>query len=242
MFRGTAHVYDLIYEAVGKDYAAESIQIQILIDERNPGAHTLLDIACGTGGHLRHLRDRYEVTGVDLDAEMLEQARLHLPDVRLVEADMRELDLGGTFDAVICLFSSVGYVEGTDELDLAVRSMAQHLNPGGVLIIDGWVRPEAWIGGGHTSVDVATTDPEAKIARMVRSERVGARTSLEMHYLIGTGERIEHVVEHHHLTLFEPQDYEAAFAKAGLEVDVVQSPVPDRDRYVGHSAGASRDR
>jgi SAM-dependent methyltransferase len=241
MFRGTAHVYDLIYEAIGKDYATESSQIRSLIEQRDPGARTLLDVACGTGGHLRHLQEGFEVTGVDLDPEMLEQARMLLPDVRLFERDMRNLDLGQTFDAVVCLFSSVGYLESTDDLDVAVTSMAHHLNDGGILIVDGWVRPDAWIDPGHVSVDVAIDDPSVKVARVVRSERTGERTVLEMHYLIATQDRVEHVIEHHRLTLFEPQAYESAFAKAGLEVEVVESPMQGRDRYVGRSPG-ERDR
>lgn len=39
MFRQTAHVYDLIYEATGKDYAAEAAVV--VTQERNPGARTL---------------------------------------------------------------------------------------------------------------------------------------------------------------------------------------------------------
>ena len=48
MFRHTAHIYDLIYEAAGKDYAAESSAIRSLIQARNPEARNLLDVACGT--------------------------------------------------------------------------------------------------------------------------------------------------------------------------------------------------
>jgi hypothetical protein len=59
VFRGTAHIYDLIYEASGKDYAAEARKVDTQIRDRNPTARSLLDIACGTGGHLRHLRDIY---------------------------------------------------------------------------------------------------------------------------------------------------------------------------------------
>src|SRR5438552_886674 len=107
LFRSTAHLYDLIYEAAGKDYAAESAELHSLIQARNATAASLLDVACGTGAHLAHLGAWYEVAGVDVDPTMLAQARHRLPEtVPLIEADMRSFSLGRRFGAVICLFSS----------------------------------------------------------------------------------------------------------------------------------------
>src|SRR3954447_7514369 len=104
MFRETAHVYDLIYAAEGKDYLAESTEVRDQIAERRPDAKSLLDVACGTGGHLRYLRDWFEVTGLDVDPAMLTQARRALSEVPLIEGDMRSFDLHRKFDAVVCLF------------------------------------------------------------------------------------------------------------------------------------------
>src|ERR1700694_309519 len=87
MFRNSAHVYDLIYEASGKDYAAEARDLNQQIKDRAPDAVSLLDVACGTGGHLVHLRQWYDVVGVDLDPGMLEVAHGRLPDTALFEAD-----------------------------------------------------------------------------------------------------------------------------------------------------------
>jgi hypothetical protein len=56
-----------------------------------------------------------------------------------------------------------------------------------------------------------------------------------MHHLVATADGIEHLVDHHQLTLFAPRDYEAAFEKAGLAVTTVESPMPGRDRYIGIS-------
>jgi len=232
MFRQTARLYDLVYEAQGKDYAAESAVVDALVQERRPGARTLLDVACGTGGHLRHLRHRYEVTGVDLDPGMLDEARTHLPDVRLVEGDMRTLRLEKRFDAVVCLFSSVGYLRDTEELGAALGAMAAHLTGGGVLVVDGWVRPDAWRGDVSTHV-VTASDEETTVARVGRAVRQGRTTHLEMHHLVATPDGVEHLVDHHDLTLFSPADYETAFEEAGLVTEVVDSPMDGRDRYVG---------
>src|SRR5207302_1516830 len=114
------HLYDLVYAAAGKDYAAEAAQAAALIRERAPAALTLLDVACGTGEHLRHLAGSFAVEGVDADPAMLAEAHRKLPQTPLHEGDMRTLQLGRRFDAVTCLFSSVGYLRTAGELDAAV--------------------------------------------------------------------------------------------------------------------------
>jgi SAM-dependent methyltransferase len=109
MFDRTAHLYDLLYSF--KDYEAESAALVALIRGRNPSASSLLDVACGTGRHLELLRPAFpDVAGVDLEPGLLEVARARLPEVSLSLADMRTFDLGRAFDAVTCLFSSVGYL------------------------------------------------------------------------------------------------------------------------------------
>jgi SAM-dependent methyltransferase len=232
MYGNTAHVYDLIYATAGKDYAAEAVELHRIVQDATPGASTLLDVACGTGAHLEHLRPHYEVFGVDLDAGMLAVARERLPDVELVEADMRTFDLGRVLDAVVCLFSAVGHLPTSDDLDVAVANMARHLVRGGVLVVDGWVRPDAWIEGGTTTVETAESD-DLQVAVVERSSRSGSTTRLEIHLLIADDHGIEHVVDHHELTLFTPEEYEHAFTAAGMTVTVVESPMPGRDRYVG---------
>ena len=130
MFTKSARFYDAVYSF--KDYAAEAAKVDALIKERNPRARTLLDVACGTGMHLEHLRGRYDAEGLDLDPELLAIARERLPGIRLHEADMIEFDLARLFDAVTCLFSSIGYARTVKNLNRAVAAMALHLEPGGV--------------------------------------------------------------------------------------------------------------
>jgi len=231
MFRNSAHVYDLIYAGM-KDYAVEAREVHDIVQARRPGARSLLDVACGTGAHLRHLRQWYEVMGIDADAAMLAQARPQLPGVTLVEADMRSFELGRSFDAVICLFSSIGYMTSTGELDAAVAGMTRHLASGGVLVVDGWIRPDAWHD--DTPPHVLTgADGTLAVARIGLSRRAGNKTTLEMHHLIASGGTVEYVVDEHQLTLFEPAEYTAALRRAGLEVEVAVGPMPGRDRYIG---------
>jgi len=235
MFRHSAHVYDLLYESSGKDYSAEARALHALIQQRAPGAVSLLDVACGTGGHLVHLRRWYEVVGVDMDPGMLDQARRRLPADVFVEGDMRTFRLHRTFDAVSCLFSSVGYMSSDRDLNEAVSTMASHLRPGGVFVMDGWVRPDAWTEDAPISFQTAA-DEAFTVARMSRSRREVNRTFLDMHHLIGSAQGIDHAVDTHVLTLFDASQYVASLQLAGLiDIESIESPMPGRDRYIARA-------
>jgi trans-aconitate methyltransferase len=233
MYGRSARIYDLLYTGTGiKDFAAEAEQLHRIIAGECPGAKTLLDVACGTGAHLALLERWYTVEGVDASEAMLEVARRRLPDVRMHRADMRTLDLGRTFDVVTCLFSSIGYVTDAEEMKTTIGRLASHVAPGGVLILDGWVRPDAWSTDHHVSADVAEDD-KTQVARVAFSRRAGDITELEMHHLVRSGENVDYFVENHSLRLVPTSEYVAAVEAAGLRATVLPDYMPDRDRIVG---------
>src|SRR5258707_11718440 len=111
MFTKSEAFYDAIYGTM-KDYAVEAQQIHALIQQyKQSSGTTLLDVACGTGRHLPFLREHYTLEGLDLDEQMLAIARQRNPEVVFHHADMADFDLGRRFDAIVCLFSSIGYVK-----------------------------------------------------------------------------------------------------------------------------------
>ena len=60
---------------------------------------------------------------------------------------MRSFDLGRRFDAVTCLFSSIGYLLTPEDLEQGIARMAAHVAPGGVLVVEPWFTPDAWRPG-----------------------------------------------------------------------------------------------
>jgi SAM-dependent methyltransferase len=129
-FRGLhARHYDLIYAQ--KPYAEEARFVHELIGAR-PGR--LLDVACGTGRHAREFAALgWDVTGVDYSPDLLELAR----DLEVHRQDMRKLDLPGQpFDAVTCLFDSIGYPQDDDGIVAALTGMRGHLAPGGRVAVE----------------------------------------------------------------------------------------------------------
>jgi SAM-dependent methyltransferase len=230
MYARSARFYDAIYGS--KDYAGEAERIDREIQARKPGARTLLDVACGTGAHLAHLAGRYEAEGVDLSADQLAVARSRLPEVPLQVADMVELDLGRRFDAVVCLFSAIGYVGTVERLNRAVAAMARHLEPGGVLIVEPWLQPDVWQDGHLSSLFVDEDD--IKIARMAVSQTENGLSVMEMEHLVGTVEDgVQHFVERHELGLFTVEQNVQAFRAAGLEVEHDPDGLIGRGLYIG---------
>jgi cyclopropane fatty-acyl-phospholipid synthase-like methyltransferase len=119
--------------------AAEVEAIVELLDLRFDAR--ILDVGCGWGRHALELaKHGYRVTGFDLSPFLLAEAERRSSeaelDIRWVSGDMRELGFSAEFDAVISLFSSLGYF-GSDADDLRVLDgMRQALGPDGVLLVE----------------------------------------------------------------------------------------------------------
>jgi SAM-dependent methyltransferase len=234
MFSESAAWYDSFYEA--KEYPREARLVTALIRRHRPGARTLLDVACGTGRHLEHLRRDFDCEGLDLDEGLLNVARRRLPELHLTRADMTSFELGRRFDAVTCLFSSVGYLATVERLHAAVRTMARHLEPGGVLVVEPWILPETWIEGGATSVEVVE-DEDRKLVRVIASSRAGAMSVLRIHYAVAAAGGIQTADERHELRLFAHDEYAAAFFAAGLDTTWDPEGLTGRGLLVGVAPG-----
>jgi SAM-dependent methyltransferase len=230
VFRKSQRFYDAIYSF--KDYPAEVEKLEGLIRERHPEARSLLDAACGTGRHLELLREDFEVSGVDLDPEMIALARERLgDDVPLVIGDMAEVDLGRTFDAVSCLFSSIAYTRTEDRLMAAIANLARHAAANGLVIVEPWFYPEDWAPG-HLSANFVDRD-DLKIARMSLSEPLSDPLTMTFHYLVATTEGVESFTEEHVVGMFRHEQYVEAFEAAGLDVDHDPDGLMGRGLFVG---------
>jgi ubiquinone/menaquinone biosynthesis C-methylase UbiE len=230
MFTKSAAFYDLLYNF--KDYAAEAEKVRLVINAAtNSSGRRLLDIGCGTGQHLLHLKEHFDAEGLDLDGELLAIARGRLPDLHFTHADMVDFDLGRRFDAVVCLFSSIGYVATLEKLHMTARTFTRHLEPGGVVVVEPWLTPDVFRPGHvHALLGEAS---DLKVARMSRSDLRADRWVLNFHYLVGTPEGVEYFTEQHHLGLFTNKDYLNAFADAGLHVNYDPNGISGRGLVIG---------
>ncbi len=232
MYNRSATVYDAIYRAQGKDYAGESQKLYALIEQNKlSNGNSLLDIACGTGGHLAYLQQNFKVEGLDNSEEMLIAARNKFPDINFIHADMIDFEIDHSFDVITCLFSAIGYVQTLPRLFQAIQNMTSHLLPGGVIIVEPWFGPGALdIGKVHaTFVD----EPELKSARMNINRVEGDISFLDFHYMVATPKGIEYFSETHALGLFTEDEYSQSFHAAGLKTIHEPRGLDGRGLYIG---------
>ena len=215
MFSEAPELYDLIYGSF-KDYGSESAAVAGLLKKRAPEARTLLDVGCGTGEHARHLQAShgYRVDGLDIEPGFVDLARSKLPDSRFWVEDMAGFDIGEAYDAVLCLFSAIGYVVTLERLETALASFRAHLRPGGVALVEPWFEPDGWTPG---RVYVHTSESEGlHVVRASHSIVKDSVSVLDFHYLIGRPEGIEHRTETHELGLFTRDQMLDCFQRAGF--------------------------
>jgi SAM-dependent methyltransferase len=214
-YTNLARYYDLIYS--NKPYVREARAVTKMIERTGRSASgSLLEVGCGTGRYLEVFeKASFRCWGIDVSRDMLALARKRAPKSKLIRADMRDFALGRRFDTVVCLFSSIGYVRSEAELGEAVQRMADHVAPGGLLIIEPWLTPETY-GVGEPKLQTYSS-PHLHIARAAVTERTGNRAVLDFHWMIAeAGKRVVHRNDRHELALLPRASYLKALTDAGL--------------------------
>jgi SAM-dependent methyltransferase len=193
-YRHLAGLYDRMYTF--KKYRAEAGILRRLARRYGPrSAARLVDVACGTGEHLRFLRRWYSVEGIDRSSAMLRIARAKNRGVRFRRADMRRFRLERPAEVLTCLFSAIGYLPDERALRSAFRNFYRNLAPGGVAFIEPWITPAQFLRR-HIGLRVVRGRGWA-IARMNIAHRSGAILREEMHYLVGDPRAVRHHVDWH---------------------------------------------
>ncbi|ONK09331.1 class I SAM-dependent methyltransferase [Streptomyces sp. MP131-18] len=230
--REHADIYDMIHSGRGRDWAAEADSIADIAVAKRPGADSVLDVACGTGEHLRRFRERFTtVAGLELSAGMRELAQRKLPGVTIHAGDMRDFDLGQRFDVVTCMCFSLGYMTSVGQLHEAIASLVRHVNPGGVVIAEPWWFPEKFLDG---FVSGAVTHERGHvISRVSHSVREGGRSRMTVRYTVANAQGIRDFTETEIHSLFSREEYLAGFARAGVEAEFQEGGPNGRGMFIG---------
>jgi SAM-dependent methyltransferase len=232
VFSASAEYYDLVYGK--KDYQGEAERLRSLFGQFVPHGRTILDIACGTGEHLRFLPE-YQVAGIDLEPAFVRVASEKRPDGNFQVADMQRFELGCKFDILICLFSAVGYLLTPEAILSALRCFKAHLAPGGAIFIEPFFERNGWRTGEANIV--IGEDDRRKVCRLMTSDRKGDVAILTGHYLLAEGINVRYAVERHELLLFDRDQWRDLYRDADLAAEYLPDAFSSRGLYVVRNLG-----
>jgi SAM-dependent methyltransferase len=133
-YKSLAKYYDLLFQ--DKDYLKEANFILDLAQKYKINTGYLLDVGCGTGTHLKLLKDNFKnLYGVDISQEILELAKEKIPEATFLNESMSEFNINRKFDLIICLYSVFNYNLDTDSALKSLKNFHTHLKPKGIVII-----------------------------------------------------------------------------------------------------------
>jgi ubiquinone/menaquinone biosynthesis C-methylase UbiE len=131
--------YDAIaqfYDAFVGDPAEKAAWLKQLVQKYQPNAKSVLELACGTGGVLKHLSDDYVVAGLDNSAGMLRIAQSKLPNATFIEADMSNFSISDKYDIILCVYDSINHLTDFSQWESTFDAAARSLHPDGLFIFD----------------------------------------------------------------------------------------------------------
>jgi SAM-dependent methyltransferase len=227
-----ARLYDL-------DLAEDpgDIELYLALAARTGGP--ILEIAAGSGRVAVPLAAAgYDVTAVDNDPAMLARAAKAAeragPEARArldpVAADLIGLELAGgaRFQLAILALNSILLLDTRDTQQAALETMARHLQPGGIAVVDVWLPSADELAryDGRLCLEYVRDDPETGLLvtkkTAAQHEPATGHVGLTAIYEEGRqGGPVGRWVREDRLRLLNADDLRAMAESAGLEVEVV---------------------
>jgi SAM-dependent methyltransferase len=211
-----ADSYDALYQ--DKDYLAECDVIERVFRQYSERpVRQVLDLGSGTGNHAIPLAQRgYQVVGVERSPSMLAHARskaaksVSSDTVLFQQGDIRDVNLGRSFDAVLIMFAVLGYQHENEEVLATLRTARQHLRPGGLLAFDVWYGPAVLRERPSQRIKVSDT-ADGKVLRVASGRLDTLRHLCTTDYLLwkwSEGKPMQEATESHVMRYFFPRELE----------------------------------
>ncbi len=143
-----------------------------------PQGARVLDLGCGAGEPIAAwlIGEGFQITGVDFSQAMLEIAEKRWPKGDWRHGDMRTLDLGDCFQAIIAWNSFFHLTK--DEQRACLPRLARHLEPGGVMMVT--VGPKDGVATGTVEGDTVYHASLSAAEYAARLEDCGLRLTAYM--------------------------------------------------------------
>ncbi len=137
-----AELYDIFYAE--KDYDLEASFVHECLKKYSPyPVISILELAGGTGRHASHLsKQGYKILITDHSKDMLNVGRTNYNENKKMTFEHWDMSLSKkfniSFDAAICLFDAIGYVQTNEKVINTLRNVHVNLKEKGIFILEFW--------------------------------------------------------------------------------------------------------
>lgn len=115
------------------DYQAQSSSILRLHQIFGNSGKAHLDLACGTGPHVRYFIDSgYQSNGLDINQPMLDIAKNRCPEAQFSLQDMSTFSVTEPVDLITCFLYSIHYNANIEKLKECIASVYRALQVDGI--------------------------------------------------------------------------------------------------------------
>ncbi|MBI4448910.1 class I SAM-dependent methyltransferase [Candidatus Woesearchaeota archaeon] len=136
IYNALAGIYPLWRDALLE--GAETNQVEFLTNTFRSSftkIRSVIDLGCGVGTHAGPLAQQgFDVTGYDKSPEALRIASRTYPSLRAIRGSFEKINLEETFDASICMWSTINYILNKADLHHFMGWLSNHVHH--IIVID----------------------------------------------------------------------------------------------------------
>ena len=216
-----AALYDLLYHDLDWEASADELHAHLRGMDLAEGSR-VLDAACGTAKFTNPLNAWYQADGFDLSEGQIEVGKKNFPHLNIWVDDMADFTVDQPYDALVCMFSSIGYLVPQQKLEDGLACFAAALKPGGKLVIQPWFKPSVYVDGqpGLTSYD----GEDIKISRQSVSRIEDGNAVLDFHFMVTRkGQEPDYFRNRHVLGLVKPETFLQLLDRAGFDAQYTEA-------------------
>jgi len=153
-------------------------------------------------------------------------------DASFTVGDVRTVDLGRTFDAVISMFAVVSYQLTNADLLAMFATARRHVKPDGLFVFDGWFGPAVLVEQPEVKTKTVLVPNGDSITRVATPHLDVVAQTVEVVYDVtrtSGGEVVEHTVESHPVRYLFAREIELLLDVAGFDM-VALGPFMELER------------